>query len=78
MYSIVLGGLISLGLIALSILYVKKPKNFGEFKNFFVVSTLKSNFYLLVIILRILLTIGIGMFNSSIIGISLAISAMGI
>lgn len=64
MFGMVLGILLSIGLIVLAVLLVKKPANFGEYKEFFYnKSKLRENFYVIVIGLRILLAIGIPALN---------------
>ena len=54
----------NLGLIVMAVLLVIRPLNFGEYKDFFILShPIKINYYVVVIALRILLTIGMSALN---------------
>ena len=63
-FGIVLAIVTNLGLIAMGVLLIIRPLNFGEYKDFFVLShPIKRNYYVIVITLRILLAIGISALN---------------
>lgn len=61
----------------MAVLLVIRPKNFGEYKTFFEPQTYKSNFYVLVILLRFLVSISIPCF-SGMIGLVMGIGAIGL
>lgn len=76
-YGLVLGGLALLLLLAMGILFCCRPKNWGEYKSFFHdTHRFRSNFYLLIILIRCIIGISIAAFSDSIMGISVAIGAI--
>ena len=63
---VVLGVLLTLVLIFMGVLLIKRPANFGEYKNFFVEGTpIRQNYYMVVIVLRLALGVGIPLLNQS-------------
>lgn len=77
-YGVAIGGVLLVGLIAMTVLFWRRPKHFGEYKSYFDKTALKSNFYIVLIIFRFVLAVGLGMFNSNIAGITIAIAAVGL
>lgn len=65
-FGIVLGILVSVGFIVYAVLLIKRPLNFGDYKEFFEkMHKLKYNYYLVAIIFRFLIVLGICVFNES-------------
>ena len=65
-FGIVLGIAMLTGLAILSVLLYFRPLNFGEYKDFFERDNmLKYNYYIVVVVIRLLLGIGISALNES-------------
>lgn len=64
MIGLALGGTIELCIIAELIVFVKSPKNFGEYKQFFKDGWSKQNWYIVVTIMRTLMCTLIGYFSN--------------
>lgn len=62
-HGIAIGGVFIAAIIIMTILYVFRPKNFGEYKELLGKTGFKSNFYILVIILRLVLAACIPILN---------------
>jgi len=58
--AIVLGGVIELIIIALLVLYIKRPKNFGEYTESFKIGNINKRWYLFVSLCRIATSFLIG------------------
>jgi nitrate reductase gamma subunit len=75
-YGVVIGGIAAIMLVFMAILLWKRPKHFGDYKIFFKSSNFNSNFYMIVIVFRLIIGISIPAFSDSIIGISIAIGVI--
>ena len=75
-YGVAMGGIAAVMLVFMGILLWKRPKHFGDYKIFFRSSCFNSNFYMIVIVFRLLIGVSIPSFSDSIIGISIAIGVI--
>ena len=77
-YGIVIGIMLCIVIAVLTLLLVKRPNNFGEYKSFFQNSVYKSNFYVVVVVFRFLIVLGLCLFNHSQVGQILGIVVIGV
>lgn len=78
-YGIVIGVALCTLIAVLTVLLVKRPNNFGEYKTFFHSNSVyKSNFYVAIVVFRFLIVLSLCIFNHSLIGQVLAIATLGI
>lgn len=78
MYGLAVGAVLCLSLVIFCIVLVVKPKNFGDYKTFFFSTGFKSNFYIIVVLSRLIISGIIPAFNDSNIGLITSIAVLSI
>lgn len=78
MYGLAVGAVLCLSLVIFSVILVVKPKNFGDYKTFFFSGGFKSNFYIAVVVSRLIISGIIPAFNDSNIGLITSIAVLSI
>lgn len=77
-YGIAIGGIVVGLIVAEGILFIIKPKNFGDYKKFFYNQNHKHNFYIIVLLFRFILTAGITALSQTITGLCIGIGVLSL
>lgn len=60
-FGVAIGAVIVAALIAMMVVFVVKPKNFGDYKSFFR-GGIRSNFYIIVVVCRLVIAFSLSAF----------------
>lgn len=76
-FGVAIGAVIVAALIAMMVVFVVKPKNFGDYKSFFR-GGIRSNFYIIVVVCRLVIAFSLSAFENPNLCLIASISVMSL